>query len=303
MIGHWFSQHRQAVRLVLLRMWQNKLSTLMMLGVMGVSLSLPALLGTVIDNLDRFAGNLRFEPQVTLFLKQGAKPETIESLEQRLRQQPHVSSFSFVPREQAWKSLQERAGLLESTTGLEKNPLPDALIVLTEGQSPEDVQALQREMQQWEGVEHAQVDADWIKRLYTLVELGRKVVLVLFALLGFALMAVIGNTIRLQILTQREEIEVSKLIGATDRFIRRPFLYAGAIYGLGGGFAAWLILNGVLRLFNLSVEEIAALYASDFSLQPQPWEHTLLLLASAVILGWLGAFLAVSRSLAEMELD
>jgi cell division transport system permease protein len=116
-------------------------------------------------------------------------------------------------------------------------------------------------------------------------------------------MAVIGNTIRLQILTQREEIEVSKLIGATDRFIRRPFLYAGAIYGLGGGIAAWLILCLVLWVFNLSVQEIATLYASDFSLQPQSAWHTLLLLCGAVTLGWLGAFLAVGRSLAEMDPD
>lgn len=303
MISLWLSQHRQALQLVLGRMWRNRLATLMMLGVMGVTLSLPALLGTVIDNLDRFSGNLRLEPQITLFLKPDATPGTIESLQQALRRHPGIASFRFVSRDQAWQSLQQRAGLGDVAAGLEKNPLPDAFIVLSGEPAPGPVDALQQELRQWPGVELAQVDADWVKRLYTLVELGRKIVLVLFGLLGFALMAVIGNTIRLQILTQRDEIEVSKLIGATDRFIRRPFLYAGAIYGLGGGVAAWLILYGVLWLFNLSVEEVAALYASDFNLQPQSAEHTLLLLAGAVTLGWLGAFLAVSRSLAEMDSD
>ena len=301
MIALWLSQHRQALRLVLGRMWRNRLGTLMMLGVMGVSLSLPALLGTVIDNVERFAGNVRFEPEITLFLQSDANQETIASLQGQLERHAGIASSQFVPREQAWKALQERTGLGEGTAELEKNPLPDAFIVLAKDAAPEQVEALLQELQQAPGVEHTQVDADWVKRLYTLVELGRKIVLVLFALLGFALMAVIGNTIRLQILTQREEIEVSKLIGATDRFIRRPFLYAGAIYGLGGGLAAWLILYGVLWLFNLSVQEIATLYASDFRLAPQSTQHILLLLVSAVTLGWLGAFLAVSRSLAEMD--
>ncbi|MBU3735407.1 MAG: ABC transporter permease [Methylobacterium sp.] len=299
----WLSQHRQALQLVLARMWRNRLATLMMLGVMGVTLSLPALLGTVIDNLDRFTGNLRLEPQITLFLKSDATPGTVESLQQALRRHPGIVSFRFVSRDQAWQSLQQRAGLGDVAAGLEKNPLPDAFIVLSREPAPGPVDALQQELRQWPGVEHAQVDAEWVKRLYTLVELGRKIVLVLFGLLGFALMAVIGNTIRLQILTQRDEIEVSKLIGATDRFIRRPFLYAGAIYGLGGGFAAWLILCLVLWVFNLSVQEIATLYASDFSLQPQSAGHTLWLLGGAVTLGWLGAFLAVGRSLAEIDSD
>ena len=156
-------------------------------------------------------------------------------------------------------------------------------------------------MQQWDGVDLAQVDSNWIKRLDTVIKLGKKAIFVLVALLGFALIAIVGNTIRLQILTQLEEIEVSKLIGATNEFIRRPFLYEGVLYGLGGGIAAWIIVLLVVSLFNTSITQIADLYASEFKLaMPGPW-ITLVMLLSAICLGWLGSFVAVNRSLAKIE--
>jgi cell division transport system permease protein len=160
---------------------------------------------------------------------------------------------------------------------------------------------LQAEMQKWNGVELAQVDANWVKRLDTILKLGKKAVFVLAVLLGFALITVIGNTIRLQIMTQREEIEVSKLIGATNPFIRRPFLYAGVLYGLGGGLAALIILTLVTMLFNFSVTEIADLYASNFRLHLPSGLSILVLLVSATGLGWLGSYFAVNRTLAQFE--
>jgi len=301
MIRLWLIQHGQALRLVLARMWRNRLSTLMMLGVMGVSLSLPALLGTVIDNLTRFSGELRLEPQISLFMRVESTPDQVDAIRHRLEGHAGVATHRFVPRDEAWQALQASSGFQEVTSGLKNNPLPDAFVILPKAQTPEAVQQLHDDMRTWPEVEHVQVDADWVKRLYAVVELGHKVVFVLFGLLGFALMAVVGNTIRLQIMTQREEIEVSKLIGATDRFIRRPFLYAGALYGFGGGIAAWVILSAVLWLFNLTVQDIAALYGADFMLHMQPWDKSLLLLASAVLLGWVGAFLAVTRALSELE--
>src|SRR5690606_14492953 len=134
-------------------------------------------------------------------------------------------------------------------------------------------------------------------------QLGKKGILVLVVLLGFALIVIIGNTIRLQILTQREEIEVSKLIGATDSFIRRPFLYAGTIYGLGGGLVAWLLLVAVISLFNISIADLAKLYASGFRLDLPSIQTSISIIASAVFLSWLGSYIAVNRSLSQFDLN
>ena len=301
MIRQWLIQHRQALRWVFLRQWQNRLATLTMFGVMGAALSLPALLYVVVDNLNHFAGSIRSEPQISLFLALDAKPPAVQELEARLRQHAGVLSYHFVARDEAWKNLRQNSGLDDIAGGLEQNPLPDAFIVQPREATPETIEQWSQEMRQWPAVAHAQLDTTWVKRLYALVALGQKAVAVLAGLLGFALLAIVGNTIRLQILTQREEIEVSALIGATRHFIRRPFLYAGALYGLGGGLVAWWLLHGVVWLFNSSIADLARLYASDFHLQMPSWQAGLVLLGAAGILGWLGAYWSATRALVSFD--
>jgi len=300
-VKRWLIQHREALKLVLGRMWRTPMATLIMLGVMGVTLSLPAILYVAVESFSRFSGSLESEPQISMFLALDTKPEDVKQLDKRLREQAGVKDFRFVSRDKAWQELRQNAGLDELAGGLERNPLPDAFIIRAKSTIPAEVELLRKELVQWPHVEHVQLDAAWIKRLYALLELGRKVVAALAVLLGFALLAVVGNTIRLQILTQREEIEVSMLIGATDRFIRRPFLYAGALHGLGGGMAAWAMLYVVLYLFNGSVEEFARLYASDFSLHMLNLRASLVMIGGAAALGWLGAYLAVSRYFARID--
>lgn len=298
----WLNQHAQALQLVISRMRRNAGAALMMCCVMGVTLCLPGILYVIVDNLNRLAGDVQSEPRISLFLKLDSNAETIAILDKQLQNHSGVKSYRFVSKDTAWQQLQENAGTAAVAGNLEKNPLPDAYFVQPKVLDPAAIESLQKEMQQWPGVELAQVDANWVKRLYSLLQLGKKAILVLAALLGFTLIAIIGNTIRLQIFTQREEIEVSKLIGATDGFIRRPFLYAGAFYGLGGGLAAWLLLAGVITLFNYSVADIAAQYASSFHLQLPLWQVNLGLIVSAIGLGWLGSYIAVGRSLAQFNL-
>lgn len=299
----WLNQHAQALQLVLSRMRRNAVATLMMCCVMGVTLCLPGILYVIVDNLNRLAGDVQSEPRISLFLKLDIKPEAVAALDKQLQSHADIRSYRFVSKDTAWKQLQQDAGTTGVASDLEKNPLPDAYFVQPRALNPATVDSLQKQMQQWSGVELAQVDADWVKRLYSLLQLGKKAILVLAALLGFALIAIIGNTIRLQILTQREEIEVSKLIGATDSFIRRPFLYAGTLYGLGGGLAAWLLLAGVIMLFNFSVADIAAQYASSFRLGLPLWQVNLAMIASAVGLGWLGSYIAVNRALSQLKVS
>jgi cell division transport system permease protein len=297
----WIDAHQQAFLLVLKKLHAAPLANLIMISVIGVTLSLPAGLYLVIDNLRTVAGNIETEPQVTLFLALDSSAADIKEIEQRLDAQPTVRDFQFLGREAAWRALQEKNGLNDTLAGLQKNPLPDAFIVHAKSADPATIEALQQEFANWPHVEHAQLDAAWVKRLYAVLQLGNKAVLILAGLLGFALFAIIGNTIRLQILTQREEIEVSKLIGATDRFIRRPFLYAGTLHGLLGGVMAWLILLAALYTFNLSVSDLARLYASDFELRPLALNASLALVCGSALLGWLGSWWAVSRYLSRLE--
>ena len=294
----WLNQHRQVWRLVVHRMRRNLLATLLMWCVMGVTICLPGILYVVVDNLSRLSMNIQSEPQLSLFLKLDITKGAIAAIDSKLKTHAGIKSYRFEDKNHAWQQLQLNAGTAGVAESLEKNPLPDAFFIYPKAIDPESIDRLQKELQQWDGVELAQADANWIKRLDSILKLSKNAIWVLVALLGFALVAIIGNTIRLQILTQREEIEVSKLIGATDRFIRRPFLYAGAFYGLGGGIAAWLMLLAVVHVFNYSVSDIAELYASNFSLALPSILSDIVMIASAVLVGWIGSYIAVGRSLA-----
>lgn len=301
MIKHWLNAHQQAALMVLKKLRAAPLSNLLIAAVIGATLSLPAALYVLVDNLRQIADNASTEPQITLFVALNATEAASKALDQRLSAHHGIKDFKFISRETAWKELQKNNALQDVGSGLEKNPLPDAFVIHPANPEPGSVEVLQQELAQWPNVEHTQLDATWVKRLYALLQLGNKAVLVLSCLLGFALMAIVGNTIRLQILTQREEIEVSRLIGATDRFIRRPFLHAGVLHGLAGGITAWLILSFTIYVFNFSVRDLAFLYASDFSLHMLDTKASLLLLLGAGALGWLGALLAVNRYLASLK--
>ena len=293
----WLNRHLQAVNQVSSRMQRHFGATLMMCGVIGVTLCLPSLFYVVTDNLNRLVSDVKTESQISLFLKLNIDTDGITKVEQQLKANTDIASYRLVTKEQAWQELQktESAGSIAST--LDKNPLPDAFFINPNSLTTEAIAQLRENLQSINGVEKALVDSNWIKRLNGLLELGNKVILVLAGLLGFALIAVIGNTIRMQILTQREEIEVSQLIGATNSFIRCPFLYAGAFYGLGGGLIACLLLVAVVTFFNASVAKIAAEYGSSFGLSLPNIEVSLVIITASTLLGWLAAYLAVNQAL------
>ncbi|MFM9914156.1 MAG: permease-like cell division protein FtsX [Methylophilaceae bacterium] len=292
----WLTAHLQALQQVL-KKWRNEpMSHFMMVGVIGAALSLPAGLYLVIDNLRNAAGEISIEPQISLFVALDAPNGAVKTLDAKLRENHAIKDFNFISRESAWAALQQN-NPDSAGSGLEKNPLPDVFVVHPANTEPGSVETLQQQLAQLPNIEHSQLDAAWVKRLYALLQLGNRAVGILAALLGFALVAIIGNTIRLQIETQRAEIEVSQLIGATNRFIRRPFLHAGVLHGLVGGLMAWLILGITLAIFNRSIQDLALLYSSDFTLQMLGMGEIFVMLVVAAGLGWLGALLAVNRAL------
>jgi cell division transport system permease protein len=297
----WFSHHSHAFVLALKRLAGAPIGNLLSIIVIGIAFSLPAGIYILLENLQAFSGQVSGAPQLSLFLKLDANTEEVEQIESRLKQHPQVASFDFISRDSALEQLKQGSGLADVMDSLEQNPLPDAFLINAMSLSPGALEALRTELQGWPTVEYVQLDSAWARRLDALLKLGRLAVLMLAVLLGFALVAVTFNTIRLQILTKRDEIEVSKLIGATNGFIRRPFLYFGAIQGIAGGVAAWLIISLGVHLIGDELTDLMQLY--EINLRPyhlSPEDSVSLLLFSAC-LGWAGAWLSVANHLWQIE--
>jgi cell division transport system permease protein len=301
MIPAWLTQHWFVFFLTLKRLFSTPVTNLLSITVMGIALSLPAGIYVLMENLQSISGQTASSPQMSLFLKLDAKKEDIERIKQRLEEDSLIVSFQFVSKDVALHQLQQRNGLTDITTSLVRNPLPDAFIVHTLEVIPVTLEQLRMAMQKWPEIEHVQFDSAWVERLNALLNLGRFVVLMLATLLSIAIIAIMFNTIRLQILTKRDEIEISKLIGATDSFIRRPFLYFGTIQGLAGGATAWCIITLAIESMNGELAELARLYNFDLHLQHLSPEDSISLLLFSAWLGWLGARISVASHLWQIE--
>jgi cell division transport system permease protein len=299
-VSAWLRQHWQTFGLTLARLAGTPFATLLNVTVIGVALALPLGGYMLLQNLGSVTRQATGSPQVSLFLAPDAGKSDIAALEAKLRQMPGVREVRFISREQALAGLKQSENMAEVIAALQSNPLPDAFVIEARG-SAADLERMEPELKALPKVAHVQLDSAWVKRLETLVALGRTAVLILTTLLAFGLVAVTFNTIRLQILTQKDEIEVSKLIGATDAFIRRPFFYLGLIQGALGALAALAIVYICMLILNGSILELAQLYGSDFRLGFFGFPDCLALLAFTAILGWLGAYMSVSRHLADIE--
>lgn len=298
-MNNWITQHIQAIWLVLSRLKNQLASTLFIAFAIAVSLALPIILYLVIDSLSGLAGHVKSESHMTVFLGQQADATAHDSIHNILASHTDIKSFKFVSKDEALEQLKESSQHQDVLAGLQNNPLPDAFLVEPASLEDTKVNALKSELEGLDGVEEVHTDNAWLKRLSYLLSLGKKAMVVLALLLGFGLFAVIGNTIRMQILTQQEEIEVSQLIGATKSFIRRPFLYAGAAYSILGAFIAMLISSGVILLFNRSISKLAADYETTFSLKLPNADIWLITAIIALMIGLTSAYLAVSKSLSK----
>ena len=298
----WLSHHSYALALAMKRLVRTPFASLLSIAVIGIALSLPAGGYMLLENLQSFSGHISSSaPQLSLFLTLDASRDEAAQIESRLKRHPQIANFQFVPKDRALQQLKQGSGLSDVVDSLPQNPLPDAFVINAKNTAPEVLESLRAEMQKWPKAEHVQLDSAWAKRMDALLGLGRMVVLMLAALLSFALVTVTFNTIRLQILTRWDEIEVSKLIGATNGFIRRPFLYFGAVQGMGGGIAAWLIIALGIYLINGALTDLVRLYALDFRLHHLSSEDSISLLLFSTWLGWLGAWLSVTNHLWQIE--
>lgn len=250
---------------------------------------------------------MQSETEISLFLKQDTNKSTIAEIDQLLAKDPAIKQYHFVSKDFAWQQLQARSegdGEVGNIIGqLDKNPLPDAFFIQAGSTEPTALEQLKNKLSDIPGVEQAILNSEWAKRLSTLLDLGKKIILFTAMLLAVVLLVIIGNTVRMQILTQKEEIEVSYLIGATKNFIRTPFLYAGVFYGLFGAMIAILLMGGIIQTFNLTIHELSELYSSDFSLKLFNGKLYLTVIISAVLIGWIGSYVAVNRAISSIAQD
>jgi cell division transport system permease protein len=273
------------------------MASLLSVLVIAIALSLPVGLYVGLSQLQTFTRQLSSDPQISIFLALDADGRDAAGIDQRLRSDPGVGSYRFIAKAQALSDLKRSAGMSDVLDNLKQNPLPDAFVATARGNRPETLERLRDDAKGWPKVAHVQLDSEWARKLDAALRLGRTAVAVLGVLLAAALVAVTFNTIRLQILTRREEIEVSKLIGSTNAFIRRPFLWFGALQGLAGGLAAWAIVALAVHLLNRDLAGLAALYSASFRLAGLSLSDAASLLGWSALLGWLGAWLSVTRHL------
>lgn len=294
----WLNLHARAFAQAVARLASQPLGTLLSAMVVGIALSLPAAGFVLLDNLATLARGVSGTPEISLFLEQGAGAGEVAEITRLLQREAEVASFRHVSREEALLQL-ERGGLGDVLGGLGSNPLPDAFVVTPRGESPELYERLHERFSNWPEVEHVQLDSAWVQRLHALLGLGKSAVLLLAGLLGFALVIVTFNTIRLQILTLRHEIDVSRLLGATDPFIRRPFYWFGSLQGALGGLVALATVWLTVEALGPPAASLAATYGAVFSLSGPGMNEALAIIAFAAFLGWLGSAISVRRHLAE----
>ena len=294
-LGVWRHHHGHSVVFSLGRAWRKPWATLLTVMVMALALALPLGLSIALDNLKHFAGSVQQSRDINLFLKTDAGADAARQVAEALRGRADVANVTVQTPEQGLAELRESAGLGEAIDALHDNPLPTLLIV-TPGEGADDA----RLAQSLEGLPQAdlvQHDALWRKRLDGWLGFGTRLVQVLSVLLGLGAALVVGNTVRLDIQARRDEIGVLQLLGASDGFIRRPFLYLGAWYGLGAGAVALALIGAAGLALRPPLAALSQSYGSPFVLHGLDLLHSSFVLLGTVVLGWLGAWLVTGHFL------
>ncbi|MGM0594142.1 MAG: permease-like cell division protein FtsX [Pseudomonadota bacterium] len=302
-LHNYLLRHLQTLIYALGQLTRRPFATLMTVAVIGIALAMPAGLHVMLKNVQSVLSGWDSAAQVSLFLHKQTDEAGAEALAERLRQRPEIAAVDYISAEQAMEEFRRLSGFGDALKALEENPLPPVLVIhpVLKEQDPEALQQLVDELRTEATVDLAQLDMQWVKRLYGLMAIGQRGVWVLASLLALAVLLVVGNTIRLAIQNRREEIVITKLIGGTDAFIRRPFLYTGFWYGLIGGVIGALMVQVSLWILAEPVNSLAGLYNSSFRLAGMDMATTGALLLGGMLLGLSGSWLAVGRHLREIE--
>jgi cell division transport system permease protein len=304
-VASYFERHAQTLVASLGRLARAPFGTLLTIGVIGVALALPACLHLFVANARALSGSWQSSLDFTVYLKPSVSDVEARQVADRIGERPEVERAQLVTADDGLKQFREWSGLGPAIDALKKNPLPATIVVRPrvsgDGTDLRVVQQLGEELKTQPGVDQVQLDTDWIRRFEALLDALRRAVTLAAFVLAVAVLMIVGNTIRLDIDGRRAEIEVAKLVGASDGFVRRPFLYGGFWYGLGGGLLAWVLLGLLVAALVGPAERIATAYGSAFRLQGLDAGASLALIGGGALLGWLGAWLSATRHLASVE--
>jgi len=302
-IHNYFLRHMQVMLYSLGQLWRTPAATVMTILVIGIALAMPAGLFVLLKNVEEVSSQWDDASQISLFLHHSTSDSRGKQLSDQLLTWPDINAVSYQSSQQSLQEFRELSGLDDLLNTLPKNPLPPVIIIqpTASQHEAETLSSLLERLQNMQEVELAQLDMEWLQRLRTINETGERGISILAILLSLSVLLVIGNTIRLAILNRQTEIRVIKLVGGTNAFVRRPFLYTGFWYGLLGGAVAWLTLLLTLLTINGPVNRLASLYDSQFSLQWLSGQMFIALPLFGTLLGVLGAWLAVGRHLNNIE--
>jgi len=302
-INAYFARHAQVLVGSLGRIVHQPFATLMTMGVIAVALALPLFLSLLLQNARIATGNWNEAYDLSVYMDKKAGTGRVQSLAKQLKARGDVAAVRIITADQALADFRNDSGFGKALDVLSDNPLPDTLVVtptLT-ASTPQGTETLKGAIAALSDVQTVQIDTDWVKRLHAMLDLLRRVVLLTGGLLGVGIVLIVSNTIRLDILNRRAEIEVMKLVGASDGFARRPFLYSGIWYGLGGGLLALTLVAVASTVLARPVAQLAFLYGSDFRLEGLKLVVGLGVLSLAVALSWLGSWLAATRHIRAIE--
>ncbi|NOR52004.1 MAG: cell division protein FtsX [Gammaproteobacteria bacterium] len=302
-LNNYLLRHIQTFFYTIGQLSARPFSTFMTAAVIGIALSMPTGLNLLLMNVQDVLQGWNNATQISLFLTQKTNEKEAKILASALRKMPEIELVEYISKENALAEFSRHSGFGDALDALEQNPLPAVLLITPKiGQEqPELIASLVEKLGKRREVDMAQLDMEWVERLFALMAIGERGVMILSGLLAMAVLLVVGNTIRLAIQNRRDEIIITKLIGATDSFIRRPFLYTGFWYGLLGGLIALILVETSLILLDNPVRDVAALYHSSFQLKGIDLQMLAILLGGGSLLGYFGSWIAVSRHLREIE--
>jgi cell division transport system permease protein len=297
------ARHLQALLGSLGRLARSPLSTALTLLVIALALALPTSLRLFVTDAQLATGNFANAVDVSVYLKTDVPLAKAQQLAQAAGQRADVAAVTVIPADKGLEDFRTYSGFGEALEALKENPLPHVLHVRpkAEDSSAAALESLRHYFSAWPEVDLVQVDSEWVMRFNAILEVLRLLLLIAAALLGLGVLAVIGNTIRLEIQGRRAEIEVTKLVGGSNSFVRRPFLYTGVLYGLGGALLAWGIVAIAVAVLGDSVATLARLYGSRYTLRGPSRDDIGILLGAGAALGWLGAWISAARHLRSIE--
>jgi len=299
----YFTHHMRVFLSSLGELTRRPVASMMTVTVIAIALALPSGLYLLLHNIDQISGDWDSSAQMSLFLKGNTSANKVERLANRLNLRNDIESTKVITPEQALEDFVRISGFGDVLNSLDKNPLPAVIVIqpVIDSENPLLVSQLLNDMKKLPEVDIAQLDLEWVKRLYTMIDIANRAVWVISLLLGIAVLLTVGNTIRLDIQNRKEEIIVTKLIGATNAFIRRPFLYTGLWYGLVGSVLALTLINIALAMIETPVQKLATLYNSNFQLIGFSLDNSLILILISCLLSLSGSWLAVGRQLSKIE--